>query len=83
MIVGYIQTPGQQVGAILWNITITVGFLSLFFCVTYYFVIMVEIFTSQKYLKKNLVIILSYQAQASETQVDSRDQTIVVSEVGL
>ena len=49
VIVGYIPTLGQQVGATLWNITITVGFHSQNYRVTYYFVFMLEIFTSQKY----------------------------------
>ena len=44
---------------------------------------MLEIFTSQKYRKKYLVIILSYRAQDSELQVNLRDQTVVGSVVGL
>ena len=83
VIVGYSPTPGQQVGAIWWNITITIGFISHIFRVTYYFVFMLESFTSQKYRKQYLVIILSYRARASEPQVDSMDQTIVGSEVDL
>ena len=83
VIASYSPTPGQQVGAILWNITITVGFLSHIFCVTYYYYFMLETFTSQKYRKKYPVIILSYRAQSSGPQVNSRDQSIVVSEVGL
>ena len=47
-IVGSIA-PVQQVGAILWNMTITVGFQSHIYRVTYYFVFMLENFTSQKY----------------------------------
>ena len=48
-IVGYSPTPGQQVGEILRNITITVGFQSQIYLVIHYFVFMLEIFTSQKY----------------------------------
>ena len=45
---------------------------------------MLENFTSQKYTETHyLVIILSYQEQASEPQVDSRYQLILGSEVGL
>ena len=55
------------------NITITVGFISLIF------VPLIILFIQ----KKNLVVILLYQAQASEPQVDLRYQPIVVSEVGL
>ena len=50
LIVGYIPTPGQQVGAILLNITITVGFISQIYRVTYYFVIMLENVTSKIYI---------------------------------
>ena len=55
----------------------------MIFCVTYYFVFMLEMFTSQKYRKKYLVIISSYRARDYELQVDLRNHTIVVSEVGL
>ena len=48
-IVGYIPTPGQQVDAILRNITITVKFQSQVHHVTYYFVFMIDFFASQKY----------------------------------
>ena len=37
VIFSYIPTPGQQVSAILWNITITVGFKSQVHRVTYFF----------------------------------------------
>ena len=65
------------------NITITVGFISLYFNVTYYFVFVIEILQHKNTEKQYIVIILLYRAQASKTQVDSRDQPIVVSEVGL
>ena len=48
-IVGYSPKPGQQVGAILWNITIAVGFISQIYRVNDYFDFVIEIFTSQKY----------------------------------
>ena len=51
VIVGYSPTSGQQEGTILLNITITVGFLSHIYRVTYYFVFMLKTFTSQKYRK--------------------------------
>ena len=54
------------------SFTITVGFLSQIVCVTYYFVFMFE-----SLQHKNT------EKQASELKVDSRDQPIVVSEVGL
>ena len=44
---------------------------------------MLEILQHKNIEKLYLVIILLYQARAYETWVDSRDQTIVVSEVGL
>ena len=53
-------------------LTITVGFLSHIVCVTYYFVFMFE-----SLQHKNT------EKQASELKVNSRDQPIVVSEVGL
>ena len=48
-IVCYNPTPVQQVGAILLSITVTVEFQSQIYRVTYYFVFMLENFTSQKY----------------------------------
>ena len=48
-IVGYIPTTGQQVSAILLNITITVGVQSQVYSVTYFFFVL-EFFTSQKYI---------------------------------
>ena len=63
------------------NITITIGFISLIFCVTYYSVFILIILTTQKYEQKYLVIISSYWGQASEPQVDLRDQLIFVSDV--
>ena len=49
VIVGYSPTLVQQVGEILLNITITVGFMSHIYRVTYYFVFMLEFFRSKKY----------------------------------
>ena len=62
------------------DITINVGFISLIFHVTYYFIFMLHFSTTQKKTEQQyLVIISSHHAQASEPQVDSRDQLIVVS----
>ena len=44
---------------------------------------MLEMVQHKNTEKKNLVIISLYRVQASEPQVDSKDQPIVVSEVGL
>ena len=71
-IVSYSPTPGQQVSTIFWNITITVWLQSQVHCVTYYFVLMHDIFTSQNTGTHYTVIILSYQARSSELQVVSR-----------
>ena len=71
-IVSYSPTPGQQVSAILWNITITVWLQSQVHRVTYYFVLMHDIFTSQNTGTHYTVIILSYRARSSEPQVVSR-----------
>ena len=76
-IVGYSPTPGQQVSAILWNITVTVWLQSQVYWFTYYFVLMREIFTSQNTETHYTVIILSYRARGSEPQVISRDYPIV------
>ena len=46
-IASYSPKPIQQVSAILWNITITNWLQSQVHCVTYYFVLTHEIFTSQ------------------------------------
>ena len=65
------------------NITIIVGFISLIL------VILIILFSCLKNLqeknteKQYLVIIFFYRAQSYEPQVDSRDQLIVVNEVGL
>ena len=70
----------MQYGA---NITIILGFISLIL------VLLIILFSCFKILqhknreKQYLVIILLYRAQSSEPQVDSRDQPIVVNEVGL
>ena len=65
------------------NITIIVGFSSQIFRVTYYFVFMREILQHKNTKNKHLVNIISlYWAQASELQVNPRDDPIVVSEVG-
>ena len=76
-IVSYILTPSQQVSAILWNITITVWLQSQVHCVTYYFVLMHNIFISQNKGTHYTVIISSYRARSSEPQVVSRYQPIV------
>ena len=65
------------------NITIIVGFISLIL------VLLIILFSCFKTVqqknteKQYLVIILLYRAQSYEPQVDSRDQLIVVNEVGL
>ena len=81
--VGYSSTPVQQVGTIMWNITITVGFTSHIVCATYSFVFMLKMFTSQKYRKHYPVIIFLYRARAFEPQVNLRDWPIVGTEVGV
>ena len=58
------------------DITITVGFISLIFHVTYYFVFMLEILQHKNTERQYLVIILLYRARASEPHFDSRDQPI-------
>ena len=52
MIVGYIPTPGQHIGTILWNVPIPVGFLLHIYRGTYFFFFMLEKFTSQKCTKE-------------------------------
>ena len=54
----YSPTPSQQVSEILWSITITVWLQSQVHPVTYYFVLMHEIFTSQNTETHYTVIIL-------------------------
>ena len=46
-IVSYSLTPSQQVSVISWNINISVWLQSQVHCVTYYFVLMYEMFTSK------------------------------------
>ena len=67
LIVSYSPTPGQQVSAILWNITVTVWLQSQVHRVTYCFVLMHEIFTSQNSGTHYTVIILPYLAHISKT----------------
>ena len=59
-IVGYSSTPGEQVSAILLDITITLWLKSQVCRVTYYFVLMHDIFTSQNAETNYTVIMLSY-----------------------
>ena len=47
VIVGYSPTPGQQLSKILLNINITIWLQSQVHRVTYYFVLMHDIFTPQ------------------------------------
>ena len=65
-IVSYSPTPVQQVSVILWNITLTVWSQSQVHCVTYYFVWMHDIFTSNCFWTNYTVIILSYRAHSSD-----------------
>ena len=65
-IVGFSPTPGQQLVTILCYFTITVGFQSHIYHVTYYFVFMLEKFTSQNTETHYLVIISSYREQYYE-----------------
>ena len=58
-IVGYNPPPGQQVSEILWNITTTVWLKSQVHHVTYYLVLMHDIFTPQNTETHYTVIILS------------------------
>ena len=46
-IVSYSPTPSQQLSVILWSITIIVWLKSQVHCVTYYFVLVHDIFTSK------------------------------------
>ena len=67
----------QNIERVIWScsdITITFRLLSPYFYVTQYFVCVLENFTTQKYRKQFLVIILLYQAQSLELQIDSRYQ---------
>ena len=57
---------------ILWNITITVLLKSQVHCVTYYFVLMHEIFTSQNTETHYTVIIFLYQAHDCWTTGSSK-----------
>ena len=56
-------------------------FITYFSCHLFFF--MLKILQYKNTQKQYLVIILLYQAQASEPEVDLRDHLIVVSEVGL
>ena len=69
--VSYSQTSGQQVSAILWNITITVWLQSQVHRVTYFFYNAWH-FYIKKYRNTYTVIILLYQACSFELQVVSR-----------
>ena len=65
------------------NSIIFVGFISLIFCVTYFFSCL-DSFTKQKNTEQQyLVIISSYRVQDSEPQVDLRVKMIVIGGVGL
>ena len=70
-IVSYSPTPGQQISVILWNITITVWLQSQVHRLTYYFVLIHNIFTSQNTGTHYIVIISSYRAHSSEQHVVS------------
>ena len=65
------------------NITIIVGFISLILVLLIILFSCLKILQEKNTEKQYLVIILLYRAQSYEPQVDSRDQLIVVNEVGL
>ena len=76
----------HQVNRYVWyhaNITIIDGFISQIFVLLILLFLCFKILQYKKNEQQYLVILLLYPAQASETQVDLRDQPIVVSEVSL
>ena len=65
------------------NITITVEFISLILVLLIIIFHALEWYNTYNTEKQYLVIISLYRARPSEPQVDSRDQPIVVSDIGL
>ena len=62
----------QQVSATLWNINITVWLQSQVYRVTYYFVLMHDIFTSQNTGTHYTFLLLSHRVGSSEPRVVKR-----------